>query len=545
VSEGAPQAADQAAAPAADAAEPIDPPDLTDLQGNLIGFNKDNQRFVFLQFSEQASAQAFLRLLEPHVASALEVKRFNDLFHEIHTRRHGASDIIQASWTNLALSAAGLQLLGAPGLDTFPQEFRDGMAARAEAIGDVDDSAPGGWIAPFSAPQSIHAVAILAADQIDDLGRSHQRLRDLAAENGVTELFVQEGVTRPIPFRGHEHFGFKDGISQPAIAGVTRSNKHGTDAIAAGEFIVGYPDQDGVLSGQPEAPAPEGTPGYNPVAPPPPPAPIADWSKDGSFVVFRRLRQNVAAFNSFVEQQAGGVGLNPDQLGAKLMGRWKSGAPLERTVGQDADVDPTAADPAAADPNTELVDDRHINDFDYAEDQDGHLVPHAAHIRKANPRSAEPPGKAESSRHRILRRGIPYGPEFVPGEPAYPGAGVPPPDDQDRGLIFVCYQSSIARGFEFIQSQWVNNNDFTQAGDGRDPIISQDTNPRDFHLTPQDVHLSIERWVQTTGGEYFFSPSLSALRQLAGAVDPPGAAEEPQAAADVKATAPVETPPPA
>jgi Dyp-type peroxidase family len=489
-----------------------DQPDLRDIQGNLIGFNKDHQRLVFLRFADQATGRAFLAELEPDLASGREVKRFNGLFKEIQVRRGGEPGIVESSWTNLALSSTGLQVLGAPGLETFPEEFRVGMAARSEVIGDKDDSAPSTWIPPFNQPQEVHAVAILAADSLDDLEACYQRLHAKLQAHQVSELAHQDGNVRPGPNRGREHFGFKDGISQPGIAGLTKSSKRGQDEIAAGEFLIGYPNQDGQVSGQP-TPVPEpGSPGYNPTAPPPPPAPLPEWTKDGSFLVYRRLRQNVQAFNDFLSQKAAELGIDPELLGAKLVGRWKSGAPLEHTPDEADSVDPSAHDPSRDD--TSLLTDRKINNFDYDQDADGHLVPRAAHIRKTNPRSEDPPGKEESNRHRILRRGIVYGPEFQPGEPPYPGAG-PVPDNQDRGLLFVCYQASISRGFEFIQSQWANENEFPQPNDGRDPIISQDLDPRGFNLTPQGVHLELARWVATTGGEYFFAPSLPAIRTLA------------------------------
>jgi Dyp-type peroxidase family len=483
-------------------------PNRRDIQGNVVGFNKDHQRFVLLAFADQASGRAFLGELEPDLASAWEVLRFNELFKEIHTRRGGASDI-EASWTNLCLTFAGLELLGAHGLEAFPEEFRQGMVARAAIIGDVEDSDPTNWRPHLH--EGIHAMVILAADAREDLDRSYQHLQGKMQAHGVSELGHEDGNVREGQNRGREHFGFKDGISQPGIADITRSSKRGQDEIATGEFLIGYPDQDGNVSGQPVAAPQPDQPGYNPIAPPPPPAPIPVWAHDGSFVVFRRLRQNVQAFDDFIVQQAGVVGGNPELLGAKLVGRWRSGAPLERTRDQAADFDPAAGDPAVADPS--ILSDSKINNFDYdPQDADGHLVPRAAHIRKVNPRGGQPPGREDSNRHRILRRGVPYGPEFQPGEPPYPG-GPSVPDDQDRGLLFVCYQSSLARGFEFIQSQWANRQDFPQPNDGRDPIIAQDVATRE--LTAPNIHLSMARWVQTTGGAYFFSPSLSAIRQLA------------------------------
>lgn len=115
--------------------------------------------------------------------------------------------------------------------------------------------------------------------------------------------------------------------------------------------------------------------------------------------------------------------------------------------------------------------------------------------------------------HRILRRGIPYGADFVPGEQLYPGTG-PVPDDQDRGLLFLCYQASIENGFEFIQHSWINNSDFPDPGqaDGQDPIVSQNQDAPMFPLG--NVHLTTSRWVITTGADYFFSPSIPALQTL-------------------------------
>lgn len=481
-----------------------------DVQGNLVGFNKDLQRLVPLAFADVTSARQFLAEIEPDIASASEVLAFNRLHKEIHERRGGATKIIQAAWTNLALSFAGLQLLGAAGLDAFPDEFKLGMRERAEAIGDIGDSSPDSWVEPFRGQEPVHALAILAADTEDGLAEVQQRLSDKCTQHGVTPLPHFDGNIRPEPNRGHEHFGFKDGISQPSITGLTDSSKLGSGRIAAGEFLIGYPDQDGHTSGQP-VPAPPPAPGYNP--PPPPEQPLPEWAHNGSFLVFRRLRQDVQAFNQSLAEESTPAGLTPEQLGAKLVGRWKSGAPLERVPGEPHHLDPTVADPS--DTDATVLDDQHVNNFRYKHaDPDGHLIPRAAHIRKANPRDEEPPGEQESSRHRILRRGIPYGPELELSEPAYQGGQ--PGDGQDRGLLFLCYQASISRGFEFVQAAWANRPDFPQPGDGHDPIISQNVQEREFNLQPQNLHLTMRPWVFTTGGEYFFSPSLAALRSSLG-----------------------------
>ncbi|MGI8429684.1 MAG: Dyp-type peroxidase [Solirubrobacteraceae bacterium] len=487
-------------------------PDPQDIQGNMVGFNKDHQRLVFLGFPDTASGKAFLQAITPEVATATEVREFNALYKEV--RSQGADEgTVEATWLNFALSAAGLKALGAPGLGTLPIEFTQGMAAQAQTLGDLDSSAPAQWLPPFNTGASpVHAMVILAADSSDDLQGGYTRLQAKIAAAHVTELGHQDGNTRTGNERGHEHFGFKDGISQPGIAGITQSVKDGTDTIATGEFIIGYAGQDGHISGQspPPGPPPQPGPGYPGPAPAPAPS-TADWMKNGSFVVYRRLRQDVGAFNQFVTQQAQALGMDPELLAAKLVGRWRSGAPMESVPALPAGVNPATTDPATASPA--VLNDDQINNFDYEPgDADGSRVPRAAHIRKVNPRSSNPPGKPESNRHRMLRRGIPYGPEFQPNEQPYSHG--PVGDDRDRGLLFLCYQASLARSFNFVQQSWVNPRDFPQGGDGEDPIISQALQEREFNLPPQATHMIMARWVFTTGGEFFFSPSISALTQL-------------------------------
>jgi Dyp-type peroxidase family len=492
-------------------------PDLQDIQGNLVGFNKDHQRLVFLAFPDAASGKSFLQAIRPDIATASEVRTFNGLYKEI-LGRGGESGTVEATWLNIALSATGLTTIGAAGTETLPAEFGQGMAAQAQALGDVDDSAPAHWLAPFNTGATpVHAMIILAADSSEDLDAGYGRLQAKIASTHVTEVGHHDGNVRPEPNRGHEHFGFKDGISQPSILGITESSKDGTDTIATGEFLIGSPDMDGTISGQSppqQAPPGPGQPGYPAPTPTPGPA-FPDWTKNGSFVVYRRLRQDVGAFSQFVAQQAQAVGMDPGQLAAKLVGRWRSGAPMESVPSLPPGTDPSSTDPSIATPA--VLGDDQINNFDYEPgDADGSRVPRAAHIRKVNPRSSNPPGKPESNRHRILRRGIPYGPEFQQGEQPY--GQEPIGDDRDRGLFFLCYQSSLARGFNFLQQTWANARDFPQGGDGEDPIISQALAERDFNLPPQTTHLMMARWVFTTGGEFFFSPSISALAQLSAAM---------------------------
>lgn len=508
---------------------------LNEIQGNILaGFNKDFQTFVFLQFYDREGARDWLRSITPEVASCDEVDTFNTLFKELNSRRGGELGILKVTWTNLAFTFKGLDFLGA-GDAAFPDDFKSGMRARAALIGDVDDSDPADWVDPFSgsAGQELHAVLMLASDTQPDLHQHLMRYLKNIYENGsIRILLVQEGATRADQ-PGHEHFGFKDGVSQPGIKGFTASvnpagpnDPHqgapGQDLLWPGEFVLGYPTQ-----------IDQAKPGFD--GPNPDPGPLSqngpEWSKNGSYLVFRRLRQDVEGFHASVKANAPD-GMSEEVFGAKLVGRYASGCPLELTKdetaanGFPAGFDPTAEDPSLADP--ELLDELHDNNFEYGEDAQGINVPRSAHIRKAYPRDEvlleadgtpdpnSPLNESFTQTHRVLRRGIPFGTSFRPslGAQKHALAG----EAADRGLLFLCYQKSIQSQFEFVQQTWVNNPDFPQAGDGQDPVIAQSTQGpfRCPMHKGKPLQLNLNHFVTTTGGDYFFQPSISALKMLGG-----------------------------
>jgi hypothetical protein len=319
--------------------------------------------------------------------------------------------IVESAWMNIALTGAGLRTIGAPGLDAFPTDFLGGMAAQASALGDVDSSAPPTWRPPFSTPSSVHALVIIAADSHEDIDARHAHLQTLIVAHGIQELDHQDGDVRPDTNRGHEHFGFKDGISQPGIRGITTSSKAGEPPIAAGEFLIGYPDEAGDISGRPPAapPQPPVQPGYDP-NPTPPLAPLPDWAHNGSFLVYRRLRQDVGAFRAFLDQTAATVGLSSEQLAAKLVGRWPSGAPMEHVPGLPHAVDAAAADPSPEHP--QVLNDGKINNFDYLPaDEDAMpsrvLRTSARAIRAAPTRTAACPTRVATASSAAVRPTVP------------------------------------------------------------------------------------------------------------------------------------------
>lgn len=500
-----------------------------DIQGNILaGFNKDFQSFLFVSFPSGGDPKGWLAEVTTDVATTEEVETFNALFKQIARRRGEELGTIEATWMNIALSASGLAALGvAPAeLEQFDASFRAGMKARAAEIGDVGPNAPEHWRSPLGSTE-IHALVLLAADDRDDLAEAALRNIDRMSEHGLRLAFQQEGRARS-DLPGHEHFGFKDGVSQPGIRGVTdpdpnnpNQGQPGQDLLWPGEFVLGYPTQTGHPTPPPPIPPPpnyghgEPAPAVSTSEVPTEPGPNSvngpPWAADGSYLVFRRLAQDVVGFDQCVAQTASAEQKPEALIGAKLVGRYKSGCPLEVPSDKPEGFDTQTADPSIADRT--LLEDKEINAFEYDRDVDGKIVPRAAHIRKVYPRNEPTPGggEADTQTHRLLRRGIAYGEPFDVGAPT----GTPHAGDAERGLLFLCYQRSLKDQFEFVQRLWVNNPNFPQPGDGQDPIIAQEATTRQFNAPGlQQPQLQMAQFVTMTGGEYFFQPSISALQRL-------------------------------
>jgi Dyp-type peroxidase family len=506
--------------------------ELDQIQGNILsGFNKDHQMFLFLHFKEGQRGRDWLASVQNEIASTGEVEGFNRLFKHLERKRDGELGALKATWANVAFTLAGLKKLAAEGsnLQGFPKSFTEGMRSRAKLLGDVGASTPETWVFNREG-QEIHAVLLVAADSQPDLHQHVMRyLSGIFLNGGITLVFLQEGAVRADQ-PGHEHFGFKDGVSQPGIRGFTPNNNPkdseqgnpGQDLLWPGEFVIGYETQFG--KADPKEPTELNT------APGPVSTSGPDWTRNGSYLVFRRLRQDVAAFRNQLKDLERQHQRSIDVIGAKLVGRYASGCPLELTKDESADpktfpppFDPTAEDPSGR--HSELLDDLHNNNFEYGGDPQGQFVPRAGHIRKAYPRDETSPRKSPcdnlevnentTQRHRLLRRGIPFGTSFRPTLGAISHPITKEREGTDRGLLFLAYQSDIERQFEFVQACWVNDKDFPQNGDGQDPIIAQSPNG-DMKIpgVPKEP-ASIKHFVTTTGGEYFFQPSLRVVKKLA------------------------------
>jgi Dyp-type peroxidase family len=475
-----PQNLKDAAAPAAPGAPALE---LDQIQGDvLIGLQKKVERFVFFQIADVAGFKAQLRR---RIARRITTTRTVQLreFRLRDYKHRGKADLLPLVGVNLGFTRDGIGLL-VPGADLGDPSFANGAAAQAATLGDPvgAQGAPTTWLPEFLGA-TIHGVFLVTGGTqaaVDD------EVAELSAILGATVAVVHDesGAVRPGLAAGHEHFGWLDGVSQPAIAGLTDPFP-GQRTLDPGLFVFGY----GSTS-----------------------SPTLPWMANGSLMVFRRLKQLVPEFDQYLLSQAQTQGMDPVLLGARLVGRWKSGAPLSLTPAQDD--------------STMGPDPQRNNNFDNADDQGQRRCPFGAHIRKTNPREDFTPQETRVDPHRIMRAGIPFGPEVSPAE-AQSGTS-----QTDRGLMFVCYQTSIPNQFEFVQAKWANNPGFVPGKHhpdgapvtvGFDPIIGQNGGPGGRARTTDEPVPNYPTgnqrstlneptdFIIPTAGAYFFVPSIDAI----------------------------------
>ena len=450
---------------------------LDDIQGDILrayGNAFDCTAYVFVTLGgEPAAARAWLGERLPDVTTAAPW-------------RDGKPE----TTLNVALTAAGLRALGVRDeiVATFSPEFLDGMTARARLLGDVGCSDPAMWDQGLRGGD-VGVLVTVNAQTPEQLETAIEPLR--AGIGRAAGLKIAAEQRAHLLQGAREHFGYADGFAQPAIMGSSDAKARGGGvpepggrwrSLAPGEFVLGYPDEDTLVDKERRLPA----------------APAAPLGPNGTYMVWRKLHQDVALWRR-VMREAGQRYHDGDEvkLAAKVVGRWPDGTPLStHPDGPDPAFDPAA--PGA-------------NDFRYDDDLLGMKCPLGAHIRRSNPRDALGFAGNQSLRHRMIRRGMPYG-EPLP-------EGVLSDDGAQRGLCFVSFQASIARQFEGVQVPWLNDGNIFGVGHDTDYLLGDASGeargkmtiqgPVPFLLAPQ------EAFVTTRGGAYLFVPGLRALRALA------------------------------
>ena len=531
-----------------------------DIQGDVLKaygrFHFWGARYIFYHVNDGAKGRAFIKellKLENSITNAVPWK-VSDPPKPID------KDDIPDVTTNIAFTYSGLKNLDVPrkSLQSFPEAFVMGMKDRCDILGDDGPSAPQHWDEIWKDAKGDKSVDIWLSIN----GQSPEALEGRYKE--ICIILDREDIKGGIEqLKGHsgsnpeyqdaavlstlrEHFGYDDGISEVYFKGCgTNSVKvigggkptrkapdtiDGWEPLETGEFILGYRDES---KEYPIAPVPK------------------LLSNNGTYMIYRKLHENVASFEQYIAEVGQDFPGGKEALAAKFVGRWRNGAPLvlfptEKEANEFIEELRTAQDKyyqaQQKNPNAQSTlvlkakyDDlnQKLIGFKFEQDKDGARCPFGSHIRRANPRGSlefekeafDTPG-ALDNRRRLLRRGLPYGQTTEPDGTKS--------DHGDHGIIFMALCASIDRQFEFVQQQWINyGNDFRLSND-KDPILGNHAQTPDGKGlgrmvieapssgdNPPFICANLKRFVEVRGGNYFFMPSITAVRMIGeGTIDP-------------------------
>lgn len=452
-----------------------------DVQGLFKGFGLKwpKGRFFFCRYEDDRAGRRLLKRLSPLTS-----------FFDVSSSKPQVC-------VNAAFTHAGLQALRLDNdiLGSLPDEFVEGMRRRAKINGDAGESDPSLWegiwqddsvhlwVGVYATTDELHdawvndfAQWVEEAEGISIVGQQDVSRLVSAPDKPV---YIDDKDSQPHKPVLLEHFGFRDGMGNPSIKGLVDKHVDGSGRLAvdgtwhplpAGEFLLGHVDTNGEI---PIAPKPDA------------------FSKNGSFLVLRKLAQDVDLFRDYMERLAKKLDHSADDIATRMVGRHRDGTPLIQTHGDF--------------------------DFRFNSDPEGRVCPMGSHVRRANPRDSFGAdfGSLLVDRHRILRRAITYGKLVERGQKQKDVNG-----DEGQGLMFIVLNASISRQFEFVQQQWINyGNDFDQGND-RDPIVGLQTGGGQMVIPGDDGRKTmicddLKQFVRCRGGDYFFLPSIRAFNALA------------------------------
>lgn len=430
--------------------------ELDDIQGNILaGFNTYFEVFVGLARQEGADWQGVAQWLADRASDVTTVT-------DVRSQREPIKEISESNeltWLCLAVSER-VMANTQPDVLFSDDAFRRGMVRRAGPVLG-DRTPPKDW--KVGGPSSVIDVLLLVGSN----NRAAAEARANQLVNGASAAGLSESYRETAErIEDLEHFGFRDGISQPRVLG---SDSNGE--FEAGHFVFGYPKWPGVEPNIVQN-DPRGV------------------TRNGSLLVLRRLRQDVERFRSFCDAEANRIQaqwpeLTSDHLQALMVGRWPMGTLVSSSQTSDPGRSPDE------------------NNFDFSDDGDGLRCPFGAHIRKVNPRNGP---KDVVNVPRFLRRGIPFGPRFEENPSA------------ERGLLFISFQTSIVDTFEFVTAKWMNVPEKPGPNGGHDMLVGRSNTARRLTIKssngPIEVSDGGQQWITPTGGAYLFAPSRSGLSKF-------------------------------
>ena len=491
-------------------AEPIN---FSDIQG-LVRFGYSaltEASFLLLKISDAAAARAWL--MEAPVSTAEELSR------------------PPLTALQVAFSCEGLRALGAAEelLAEFSAEFQSGMTGqegRSRRLGDIGANSPESW--RWGRAENVPHVLLMIYAQPGQLEGWTRTIRN-AAWSGAFEVLDCLSTS---DLGGKEPFGFNDGISQPTPDWGRQREVSGDEIeygnlLSLGEFLLGYPNEYGKYTDRPLVSLEAPSSSVLPFAEDQPSK--RDFGRNGTFLVFRQLEQDVRGFWRFMDMQTHSDPQARRNLAESIVGRRMDGKPLLPVSSHSIEgIDKKSAAQ---------------NQFIYDSDSGGLLCPFGAHIRRANPRNADLPASdglfgrlvhmlgfgnatyrddviASTRFHRMIRRGREYGPRLTPEEAARDNS-----DLAEHGIHFICIAANILRQFEFVQNSWMMNTKFDALTEQSDPLLGNREGvagcpfTNSFSLSQQEGVrariMDVPQFVTVRGGAYFFLPSISALRYLA------------------------------
>lgn len=459
-----------------------------DIQGLMVRGhgNLTSARFLLYNCTKPDATCDFLKEITPLITHA-EEKPEDEAIH-------------------IAFTYDGLAFLNLPEpvLNSFCREFKEGMSAeqRRSVLGDIGENDPENWIWGHD---SIHFLLMVYAKDSAQLDKTMLRIKEQTDRCGIQLIH-----TLPTGLLQHqkEHFGFRDDISRPVIRELLKeAPPKDSTTFPAGEFIMGYKNLYDEYAPAPYVPHELDKKGLLPFHPDYPER--KDLGKNGTYLIFRQMQQNVHSFWNYMKEQTDEKAA-AIKLASKMVGRWPDGSPLA--------LCPMQPDPTLSESN---------NFGFWDDDQAGLKCPMGAHIRRTNPRDhlVTEKSKIDSSemaaKHQMLRKGRPYGPPVTP-ELDPNDIMDSSEDEQERGLHFIAMVTDIRRQFEFVQNNWVSFHKFGGLENDADPIIGNHYQTEHYRTNEfsepnypiRKKYTNLPNFTLIKGGAYFFFPGIKALQYI-------------------------------